>query len=295
MTLNQLIYFNRAAKLQHFNLAADSLHISEPSLSRSMRSLEEELGVSLFEKRGRNVTLTKAGLLFLSHVEVILEDIHNAQRKMQEIATDGGHINVGYVAPLALEFLPSLIREYTTIKENENVVFDFFEGYTEQLIHGLKSREYDIIFGSYDEKERDVEFVPIIQQDMVVIVSKKNPLAQNEYIDHNDFLRSPVLSYDKKSGLGKATQKFFKKYDVNANVSFSFPHEASIASFVAEDFGIALVADVEEIHREDIIIKQLVPEERFQHTIYVGYLREVYQLPAFTRFVQYIKDKYHTL
>lgn len=64
MTLNQLLYFYKAAELEHFNLAADHLHISEPSLSRSIRSLEQELGVSLFEKRGRNITLTKAGQIF---------------------------------------------------------------------------------------------------------------------------------------------------------------------------------------------------------------------------------------
>ena len=61
MTLNQLGYFYQAAVLQHFNQAAEKMNISEPSLSRSISSLEDELGVTLFEKRGRNVILTKAG------------------------------------------------------------------------------------------------------------------------------------------------------------------------------------------------------------------------------------------
>ena len=64
MTLNQLGYFYQAAVLQHFNQAAEKMNISEPSLSRSIAALEDELGVTLFEKRGRNVILTKAGEIF---------------------------------------------------------------------------------------------------------------------------------------------------------------------------------------------------------------------------------------
>ena len=55
MTLNQLGYFYQAAVLQHFNQAAEKMNISEPSLSRSISSLEDELGVTLFEKRGRKL------------------------------------------------------------------------------------------------------------------------------------------------------------------------------------------------------------------------------------------------
>ena len=65
MTLNQLSYFYQAAVLEHFNQAAEKMNITEPSLSRSIAALEDELGVTLFEKRGRNVILTKAGEIFL--------------------------------------------------------------------------------------------------------------------------------------------------------------------------------------------------------------------------------------
>lgn len=70
---------------------------------------------------------------------------------MHELATDGGHINIGYVSPLAREFLPKLVRNFSVHDENKNVVFDFFEGYTDQLVDGLKKRKYDLIFGSYEK------------------------------------------------------------------------------------------------------------------------------------------------
>ena len=103
MTLNQLGYFYQAAVLQHFNQAAEKINISEPSLSRSITALENELGVTLFEKRGRNVTLTKAGEIFLEHVTQILDDVTRASNKMQQIATNGGHIDIAYVSPAGQE------------------------------------------------------------------------------------------------------------------------------------------------------------------------------------------------
>ena len=104
MTLNQLQYFYQAAKTQHFNHAADNLSISQPSLSRAIASLENELGVILFERMGRNVSLTKAGQVFLEQTEKILEDIAVAERKMHQLAASGGEISIAYVFPLSMHF-----------------------------------------------------------------------------------------------------------------------------------------------------------------------------------------------
>ena len=61
MTLNQILYFQKVARLENYHQASEELYISQPSLSRSIAALEEELGVILFEKKGRGITLTKAG------------------------------------------------------------------------------------------------------------------------------------------------------------------------------------------------------------------------------------------
>ena len=86
MTLNQILYFQKIANLENYHQAAEELYISQPSLSRSMASLENELGVTLFEKEGRGVTLTKAGRMFLEYADRILTDCHIAVGKMREIS-----------------------------------------------------------------------------------------------------------------------------------------------------------------------------------------------------------------
>ena len=84
MTLNQILYFQTVARHQHFRLAAAELSISQPSLSRSIAVLEEELGIILFERKGRTVTLTKYGKLFLEHADRILDEVRLAQNAYEE-------------------------------------------------------------------------------------------------------------------------------------------------------------------------------------------------------------------
>lgn len=90
MTLNQILYFRKVARLENYHQAAEELYISQPSLSRSMAALESELGITLFEKKGRGVVLTNAGRLFLEHADRIAGDCDIAAGKMKELASGGG-------------------------------------------------------------------------------------------------------------------------------------------------------------------------------------------------------------
>ena len=85
MTLNQILYFRKVARLENYHQAAEELYISQPSLSRSMAALESELGITLFEKKGRGVVLTNAGRLFLEHADRIAGDCDIAAGKMKEL------------------------------------------------------------------------------------------------------------------------------------------------------------------------------------------------------------------
>ena len=274
MTLNQLGYFYQAAVLQHFNQAAEKMNISEPSLSRSIAALEDELCVTLFEKRGRNVILTKAGEIFLEHATQILDDVKRAENKMHHLATDGGHIDIAYVSPLA--------REYITFNFNQDI--------TSVNIEGLKKGAYDLIFGSYSANEPNIEFVPIIKQEIVAILPAGHPLSRKEALQAADFADYQVLGYNRHSGLGKYTRSFFKEHGIAPNFICESPDENGIASLVAQGFGIALVADVDTIYRDEICIRPLISSESFSHTVYMGYMRGKYQLPAVQRFIAFVRN-----
>ena len=290
MTLNQLGYFYHAAVLQHFNQAAEKMNISEPSLSRSIAALEDELGVTLFEKRGRNVILTKAGEIVFEHATQILDDVKRAENKMHHLATDGGHIDIAYVSPLAREYIPRTVRNFLSLEQNKNITFNFNQDITSVNIEGLKKGAYDLIFGSYSANEPNIEFVPIIKQEIVAILPAGHPLSRKEALQAADFADYQVLGYNRHSGLGKYTRSFFKEHGIAPNFICESPDENGIASLVAQGFGIALVADVDTIYRDDICIRPLISSESFSHTVYMGYMRGKYQLPAVQRFIAFVRN-----
>lgn len=291
MTITQLEYFLVAARLQHYNQAAEVLNISESSLSRSIRVLENELGITLFERVGRNVELTHAGKILQSHAERILNEVSVTSRKLHALATDGAHIDIAYVSPLAGSFIPKTIREFLKEKDNRNVVFNFYQDITEHNIEGLKSGKYDLVFGSYKDNEAAISFIPILRQDMVIITSDRHALAAKRVLSPECFNQYPVLCYDPTSGLGRYSVHFFEENHLHPDIICSSPDEYGIASLVAEGFGIALVADVEMIHRPGISIHQLPPEYAATHTVYMCYLKGRYQLPAVRRLIEFVRER----
>ncbi len=97
MNLFHLRYFETLARTEHYSKAAEILSITQPSLSYAISTLESELGIQLFEKRGRNIVLTKYGKAFYSNVKEILANLDNAVRDIKLVANGEGEINIGFL------------------------------------------------------------------------------------------------------------------------------------------------------------------------------------------------------
>lgn len=288
MTLNQLTYFQKIARLEHFRLAANELNISQPSLSRSMDALEKELGIPLFEKHGRNIVLTKYGSMFLEHVDRILEEVRTAEQKMRHLTQEGGHIDIAYVSPLANHYIPHTVRTFLNLPENRQVTFSFSQAHTIDLIRGLKNDMYDVVFGAYVEDQPSIQFTPILRQQMMIITSLQHPLASQTELPFSVLQEYPVIGYDHDSGLGLYTHRLYRRHRIKPDIVIDCPDEYSIAALVAEDFGIALVADVDTI-RDAKIAKIPVAGEELIHTVYMAHMRDKYRIPATNRFIKFIK------
>lgn len=289
MTLNQLEYFQTTAKLQHYRQAAEVLMISQPSLSRSMAALEEELGLVLFEKSGRNVILTKPGKIFLEHVDRILSEVHTTQYKMRQLADGDGHIDIAYVFPLAGYYIPRTVRAFMDEMPNRNVTFTFNQSHTTEMVAGLKADKHDIIFCSHVKNEPDIAFVPVLHQDMVVITPKGHLLSKSGTVSYRELTQYPVIGYDRFSGLGEFTKQFYQQHSLNVDIVCECPDENSIAALVAEQFGIALVANIDAL--KNVPVEILPLDIELKHTVYMGYLKGRYRIPAVKRFIDFIKQR----
>ena len=111
--LNDLQAFRAVAQLSSFRRAAESIHISQPALSRRIDKLEEALGVKLFERSTRRVALTNVGRAFARDAERILDDLDNALLGIRDVASSSlGHVTIACVPSAAYYFMPQVISRY---------------------------------------------------------------------------------------------------------------------------------------------------------------------------------------
>lgn len=287
MTLQQLQYFQTVAVTQHYRIAAEKLNITQPTLSHAISNLEQEIGLYLFEKQGRNVILTKSGHVFLEHVNTILKDVDIAERKMQQlVSASAGHIDIGYVSPLAKYYIPKLLKSFLSNEENAHVTFSLKQNFTPQLIAGLKRNQFDVVFCSHIQKIPDLVFVSVASQEIVTIVPNSHPLAKEESVSLDEFRRYPLIAYNLESGLGKYTRELFASHKIAPAIFCESSDEYSIAAMVEEGFGIALAADCHGINQANV--KKLpIKDTPLIHTVYMIYNQNRYQTPAVKNFINY--------
>ena len=118
MNLFHIRYFVKLAEVGHYTKAAQELHITQPSLSHAISQLENELGVPLFEKNGRNTTLTRFGDEFLACAKQTISTLDGGVDSIQREARGDGVIRVGFLRAFGTQFVPQLASQF--LKENKD-------------------------------------------------------------------------------------------------------------------------------------------------------------------------------
>ena len=265
MNLYHLRYFVTLAHLEHYTKAADVLAITQPSLSHAISSLEEELGVKLFEKNGRNVSLTKYGKSFLEDVEQTLNRLDSSVNGLQLAGKGEGQIDVAFLRTLGVDFMPKIIRSFLNANKGKQIHFNLFcdKVLTGDILTGLKEKKYDIGFCSKFDDEPLIEFIPVAKQDLVVIVPPEHPLAEKSEIHLEETLPYKQIIFKKRSGLRQIIDQLFKS---------------------------CIAPDIPILHSLNLKILPLVSPS-WQRNFYMAMLKDVYHPPVVEAFKKFVIEE----
>lgn len=242
MNLKQLQYFEKLSETEHYRRAAEALFITEPSLNRSIRDLEEELGLRLFEKRGRNIYLNKYGRVFLPYVSRSLQELEKGVRLMQAYTRpDSGKITLGFIYTMGYTFVPELITQFQGIPQHKAITFDFVQGTTSSLIRDLKEERVDMAFCSHVEGEGDINFYPIAEEELVVAVPKGHPLSNRGSISLKELEPYPFIAFDERSGLHRTIANLLDRAGSRPEVICHLEEDNAMAGLVASGYGVAII------------------------------------------------------
>ncbi|MGN0466258.1 MAG: LysR family transcriptional regulator [Lachnospiraceae bacterium] len=292
MNLNHLSYFIALARIEHYTKAAKSLSISQPSLSYAISTLEEELGVPLFQKNGRNVTMTRYGKMFLNYVESSMDVLQRGIDCVKEEAKIyGGRLSIGFIYTQGSQFVPKLVKEFVKARKGDKIDFQFQNDATVNLVRDLKDEKYGIIICSKVEGEKEIDFYPVAKEKLIAIVPLDHPLAEKETVTLAELGNYPQIGFPPASGLHYVIRELFEKERIDREIVFEVEEDSALAGMVSEGFGIGIVPDVPAVH--NLPLKYLSIEGLdYQRYIYMGVLKNQYRNSLTEEFIQFVKDNY---
>jgi LysR family nitrogen assimilation transcriptional regulator len=217
MDLRQLRYFVQIAETGNFSRAAETLRIAQPSLSQQIRNLEDDLGVELFKRHARGVTLTDLGHQFYDHARRILHGVERARDLIQAHSNNPtGKISVGLPTSAARNFSLPLFRAMT--ERQPNITLHVVEAMSGYLDDFMQAGRLDVAL-LYDHKAfENVAWTEMMVEDLVLFVNPSHRLAKRREIRFRDVFNEPVVLPGRPHVLRNVIDTLAAKNDVDTHI-----------------------------------------------------------------------------
>lgn len=173
MELLQLYYFRTVASMEHMTKAAEALHVSQPSLSRAISALERELGVQLFHRTGRKITLNRCGKAFLAHVNRAITELETGRKEVAAMGAEGRAVVVSCVIPGVISELSDRFRQLAP-----NIPVRFRMDAHDCIPPLLRQGEIDFAISDlYRPGERTAGWIPLSDERLFALTASGAPMA----------------------------------------------------------------------------------------------------------------------
>lgn len=243
MELRQLRYFIEVAEREHISEAAIHLHVAQSAVSRQIANLEDELGVELFERVGRNVKLTQIGKIFLENSISALQAIDYAKKQIDEyLDPDKGTIKIGFPTSLAGHLLPTIISAFK--KEHPNVAFHLRQGSYNYLIDAVKKRELNLAFlGPLPPKDDSINTSILFTENFSVLLPSNHPFAKREKLQLIDLRNDDFILFPEGYVLKKIAVEACNTVGFTPKTSSEGEDMDAIKGLVAAGIGVTLLPE----------------------------------------------------
>lgn len=242
MELRQLRYFVEVAEREHVSEAAVHLHIAQSAVSRQISKLEDELGILLFEKTGRNIQLTTIGKIFLFHAKTAIQAIEYAKYQIEEfLDPEHGTIKIGFPTSLSTHLLPTVISAFKD--EQPNIGFHLRQDLI-PLKGSRQNREIGLAFlGPIPINDPDIEGHILFTENISALLPITHPLAERKSLRLSDLRNDPFVLFPKGYILHSIAIEACKAAGFAPNITSEGEDMDSIKGLVSAGIGVSLLPD----------------------------------------------------
>ena len=242
MELRHLRYFVAVAETESLSLAAkEKLHTSQPSLSRQIRDLEEEIGAQLLTRGARGIELTPAGRVFLDHARSVLSQVEAATEAARRIAHPAKPCFVmGFLTGHELTWLPEALRILRDELPNVDVMVS--SQYSPLLAHGLSKGTIDAAVLRREKSVPGLVFRLLVKEPLMVVLPSDHPLAERQAIRPGDLVGETFVTVSGTAPvLRQVIDGYLKRSGVNITPAHEVDHLAMAMSLIASTRGLGLL------------------------------------------------------
>ena len=290
MELSQLRYFKTVAEMEHFTRAAEALHISQPSLSKAIASLEAELSVTLFERNRRTVHLNENGQALLAHVTVMLNELEEAQAEIRDLNSgEGGDIRI---ASCAVFSEPSPIHAFTErfFLEHPAIGVHVYIQTESQIREMLQDRQVDFGYSINGSCDADIDSIELMSYRLGLVVSRRHPLADRKSVRLSEFAAERFLCNNTSIEQTDSIYELCHHAGFEPHVAFEGESASLIGSAISRGLGVGFISEDRYAWQQDKFdwIREVtflpVEDDYCRRTVYLRQRKERYLSPAARRF-----------
>ena len=233
--------FLSVAERGHLGQAAEDLSADQSTVSRKIARLEEEIGVALFERVGRNIRLTQPGRRFAARADRILHDLEEAVGEATGAASaESGEVRIGFLHTVGTQWLPGQMARFLT--DHPHVRFTLEEGTPVEVIGGLLGGTFDLgIIGPPPTGNRHLETRALFRERVAVVVPAGHRLVGRTSVALRDIADEALILPRARSGMRKVIDDAFEHEGLAERVAYEGDDFTIIQGLVEAGLGVTLL------------------------------------------------------
>ncbi|TNE41157.1 MAG: LysR family transcriptional regulator, partial [Alphaproteobacteria bacterium] len=240
MDIKHFRAFDAVARHLHFTKAAEEQNVTQPTLSLLIQQLEAEMGVQLLTRSTRQVELTEMGTEFLPLARTVVRDLELAAAHMKDLARlKRGKVSVAAFPSVATNQLPSLIVAFR--QKYPDIRIQLYDGVWETVIDRVRDGEADFAIASYPEEMGDLEFQPMYDDEIMLIVTKDHPLSTRSAVRWRELEGEEIVLLSKDTGVRRSIDKTLAGQGLELNAVFEPALIQTAAALVSAGAGVGVI------------------------------------------------------
>ena len=243
MDLNQLKSFLEIVREGSFTKAAKKLFLTQPALSLQIKAVEEELGVQLFERGGRQIHLTDAGQTLLSRAEEILGLVEQTRQEVVSLKElRSGRLTLGSTEANCLYVLPAIVKSFR--EKFPEVDIRLTSRKSAELVNLVAEGAIDFGIATLPVSHPRIETSPLFWRQDVAVCRRGHPLTEKHRVTPEDLVEYPLLLLEVGSTSRKLIDGMFAEMDLVPKNVMELGSVEAIKQFVAIDLGVSIVPEL---------------------------------------------------